>query len=168
MEARNGLEALVHSTDKTLKENGDKVPAAEKAEVESAIAAARGTLEGGDVDAIKAAAETLSQAAMKMGEALYKAQAAEAQASTGGEAGGGGAQPGGGGAGAQGGGAAAPSPTRWWTPTSRKWTRTRRSRVSGAIGADASAICAVNRTTSVLSGGLIHAAVGNRRQRSAH
>src|SRR5215203_5688824 len=42
VEARNGLEALVHSTDKTLKENGDKVPAAEKAEVESAITAARG------------------------------------------------------------------------------------------------------------------------------
>ncbi|CAA9416799.1 MAG: Chaperone protein DnaK, partial [uncultured Phycisphaerae bacterium] len=88
VEARNGLEALVHSTDKTLKENGDKVPAAEKAEVETALAAARSTLEGGDADAIKAAGETLSQAAMKMGEALYKAQAAEAQAAPGGEAGG--------------------------------------------------------------------------------
>ena len=131
VEARNGLEALVHSTDKTLKENGDKVPAAEKAEVESAITAARGSLDGGDVDAIKAATETLSQAAMKMGEALYKAQAAEAQNSTGGEAGGGGAgaQPGGA-AVARRAGRAAPSPTRWWTPTSRKWTRTRRSRVS--------------------------------------
>ena len=96
VEARNGLEALVHSTDKTLKENGDKVPAAEKAEVETALAAARSTLEGGDADAIKAAGETLSQAAMKMGEALYKAQAAEAQAAPGGEAGGPGAQPGGG------------------------------------------------------------------------
>ncbi len=100
VEARNGLEALVHSTEKTLKENGDKVPAAEKAEVESAVSAARGTLEGGDVDAIKAAGERLSQAAMKMGEALYKAQAAEAQASSGG-GGGQGGQPGGG----QGGGA---------------------------------------------------------------
>ena len=111
VEARNGLEALVHSTDKTLKENGDKVPAAEKAEVESAITAARGSLDGGDVDAIKAATETLSQAAMKMGEALYKAQAAEAQNSTGGEAGGGGAgaQPGGGGGGAQGGAGGAKS-----------------------------------------------------------
>ena len=98
VEARNGLEALVHSTDKTLKENGDKVPAAEKAEVESALAAARTTLEGGDADAIKAAGETLSQAAMKMGEALYKAQQAAAEAQpAGGEAGGGGSQPGGGG-----------------------------------------------------------------------
>ena len=41
VEARNGLEALIHSTDKTLKDNGDKVPAAEKAEVEAAIAEAR-------------------------------------------------------------------------------------------------------------------------------
>ena len=106
VEARNGLEALVHSTDKTLKENADKVPAAEKAEVESAMAAARATLEGGDADAIKAAGETLSQAAMKMGEALYKAQAAEAQP-PGGEAQGGGtgggAQSGGPGAGTGGG-----------------------------------------------------------------
>ena len=63
---------------------------------------ARTTLEGGDADAIKAAGEKLSQAAMKMGEALYKAQSAEAQASAPGgadEAGGGGAQ---GGAGGQG------------------------------------------------------------------
>jgi molecular chaperone DnaK len=98
VEARNGLEALVHSTDKTLKENGDKIPAAEKAEVEAAMSEARGTLESGDADAIKAAGEKLSQAAMKMGEALYKAQSAEAQASSppGGEGGPGGAQSGGG------------------------------------------------------------------------
>jgi molecular chaperone DnaK len=96
VEARNGLEALVHSTDKTLKENGDKVPAAEKAEVESALADARSTLESGDADAIKAAGEKLSQAAMKMGEALYKAQSAEAQSSSGGGGDGGGAQSGGG------------------------------------------------------------------------
>jgi molecular chaperone DnaK len=101
VEARNGLEALVHSTEKTLKENGDKVPAAEKAEVESAVSAARGTLEGGDVDAIKAAGERLSQAAMKMGEALYKAQAAEAQASSGGGDGQGGQTGGGQGGGAK-------------------------------------------------------------------
>jgi len=97
VEARNGLEALIHSTDKSLKENEAKVPASEKAEVEAALAEARTTLEGGDTDAIKASGEKLSQAAMKMGEALYKAQAAEAQAAPGGEAGDqpAGAQPGG-------------------------------------------------------------------------
>ncbi len=81
VEARNGLDALIHSTDKTLKENGDKVGAAEKAEVENALVEARGAMEGNDADSIRAAAEKLSQAAMKMGEALYKAQqAAEQQA----------------------------------------------------------------------------------------
>ncbi|MGG5886630.1 molecular chaperone DnaK [Falsiroseomonas sp. HC035] len=80
VEARNGLDALVHSTEKTIRENGDKIPAAEKAEVESAIAAARTAMEGQDLDAIAKANETLSQAAMKMGESLYKAQAAQAEA----------------------------------------------------------------------------------------
>ncbi|MDP3418542.1 molecular chaperone DnaK [Falsiroseomonas sp.] len=79
VEARNGLDALVHSTEKTIRENGDKVPAGEKAEVEAAIAAARTAMEGQDVEAINKANETLSQAAMKMGEALYKAQAAQAE-----------------------------------------------------------------------------------------
>ncbi len=80
VEARNGLDALVHSTEKTIRENGDKVPAGEKAEVEAAISAARTAMEGQDVEAITKANETLSQAAMKMGEALYKAQAAQAEA----------------------------------------------------------------------------------------
>jgi molecular chaperone DnaK len=79
VEARNGLDALVHSTQKTLSENGDKVGAAEKAEVEAAMAEARTAMEGQDADAIKAANDKLSQAAMKMGEALYKAQQAAEQ-----------------------------------------------------------------------------------------
>jgi molecular chaperone DnaK len=90
VEARNQLDALVHSTEKTLKENQDKVPAAEKAEVESALSAARSAIEGQDVDAIRRASERLSQAAMKMGEALYKAQQATPPPA-GGEAAGGGA-----------------------------------------------------------------------------
>jgi molecular chaperone DnaK len=60
VEARNGLDALVHSTDKTLKESGDKVPPAEKLEVESALAAARTAMEGQDADAIREASEKLS------------------------------------------------------------------------------------------------------------
>src|SRR3954464_3170756 len=75
VEARHQLEALIHSTDKTLKESGDKVGAAEKAKVETALAEARTTLEGGGEPAVlRSAGEKLSQAAMKMGEALYKAQ----------------------------------------------------------------------------------------------
>ncbi|WP_318987434.1 molecular chaperone DnaK [Falsiroseomonas ponticola] len=93
VEARNGLDALVHSTEKTLKDNADKVPANEKAEVEAAIAAARTAMEGQDLEAIKAANDSLSQVAMKMGESLYKAQAAAGDAA--GAAGGGQGGPGG-------------------------------------------------------------------------
>ena len=79
VEARNGLDSLIHGTDKTLKENGDKVGPAEKAEAEAALAEARTALEGEDVEAITQATEKLGQASMKLGEAIYKAtQAAEA------------------------------------------------------------------------------------------
>jgi molecular chaperone DnaK len=80
VEARNALDALVHQTDKTLKENGDKVGPAERADVEAALAEARTAMEGQDAEAIRAANEKLSQAAMKMGEALYKAQQSQAEA----------------------------------------------------------------------------------------
>jgi molecular chaperone DnaK len=94
VEARNNLEALVHSTDRTLKENADKIGASEKAEAEAAIASARTALEGGELEAIRSASEALSQAGMKVGEAMYKAQqAAEAEQQQGAQ------QPGGGGPG---------------------------------------------------------------------
>ena len=74
VEARNQLDALVHSTEKTLKDNEGKVPEAEKTAAEQAIAAARTALEGQDVEALRAATEALGQASMKVGEVLYKAQ----------------------------------------------------------------------------------------------
>jgi molecular chaperone DnaK len=77
VESRNQLEAMIHSTEKTLKENAEKVPEAEKTAAEAAIAAARTAQEGDDLDAIKAASEALSMAAMKVGEAIYKATPAE-------------------------------------------------------------------------------------------
>ena len=89
VEARNGLDGLIHSTEKTLKDNAEKLDAAEKAEAETALAAARTALESGDAETIKTAGETLGQAAMKLGESLYKAQQAAEGAA--GEA----AQPGG-------------------------------------------------------------------------
>ncbi|MEO3471020.1 molecular chaperone DnaK [Roseomonas sp. CAU 1739] len=75
VESRNQLEALVHQTERTLKENGDKVPPAEKADVEAAVTEAKAAMERQDVEAMTRANERLGQAAMKMGEALYKAQA---------------------------------------------------------------------------------------------
>ena len=80
VEARNQLDTLVHSTEKTIKENEDKVPEAEKLAAEQAIVAARTVMEGQDTAAIQGATETLSMAAMKIGEAMYKAQAEAAPA----------------------------------------------------------------------------------------
>jgi molecular chaperone DnaK len=80
VETRNQTEAMVNQVEKTLKEAGDGVAAADKGEAEAAIAAARTALEGTDVAAVKAAGERLSQSAMKLGEAMYKAQAEAAAA----------------------------------------------------------------------------------------
>jgi molecular chaperone DnaK len=74
VEARNQTEAMVHQVEKTLKENGDKVPAEAKSEAEAAVAAAKTALEGQDAEALKQANDRLTQVAMKMGEAMYKAQ----------------------------------------------------------------------------------------------
>ncbi len=75
VEARNQLEALVHQTERTLKDSADKIPPAEKSDVEEALTAARAAIEKQEVEAINAASERLGQASMKMGEAIYKASA---------------------------------------------------------------------------------------------
>ena len=80
VEARNGTEAMIHQVEKTLKENGDKVPADAKSEAEAAVTAARGALEGDNADVLKQANDRLTQVAMKMGEAMYKAQSETASA----------------------------------------------------------------------------------------
>src|SRR3954466_3544821 len=78
IDARNQGEAQVHSTDRHLKEFGDKVSPTEKAEIEGALEGLKEALQGEDVEAIKNKTNALSQAAMKLGEAMYKAQQAEA------------------------------------------------------------------------------------------
>jgi molecular chaperone DnaK len=80
IDARNQGEALVHSTDKHLKEFGDKVSPTEKAEIEGALEGLKTALAAEDVEEIKNKTNTLAQAAMKLGEAMYKAQQADAQA----------------------------------------------------------------------------------------
>ena len=75
VEARNQLEALVHQTERTLRDSADKIPPAEKSDVEEALTAARAAIEKQEVEAINAASERLGQASMKMGEAIYKASA---------------------------------------------------------------------------------------------
>jgi len=80
VEARNAAEAMVHQVEKNLKENGAQISAQDKGEAEAAIAAAKSSLEGQDVDTVKQATERLSQVAMRIGEAMYKAQQAGEQA----------------------------------------------------------------------------------------
>ena len=91
VDARNHADALIHTTEKTLTDAGDKVDAADKEAVEKAIAELKEVLDSGDSETIKAKTEALTQAAMKIGEAMYKAQQEET-AAAGGEAGGEGEQ----------------------------------------------------------------------------
>ena len=104
VEARNQAESLIHTTEKTLAEAGDKVAAEDKTAVEAAIAELKTAAEGEDADDIGAKSEALAQISMKIGEALYK-QAAEAEAEAGadspGDDGGGDSESGGGGGAAE-------------------------------------------------------------------
>ncbi|CAA7614106.1 chaperone Hsp70, co-chaperone with DnaJ [Candidatus Terasakiella magnetica] len=92
IEAKNHADGLVHTTEKSLKEFGDKAPAEMKSEIERDIAALKAVMDGDDAEAIKAKTEALMQTSMKLGEAMYKAQEAaggpEAAASGGASAGG--------------------------------------------------------------------------------
>jgi molecular chaperone DnaK len=82
VEVKNQAEALVHSTERMLKDYGDKVPAGDKALVESAVSDLKSALQGEDRDTIKAKTDALAQASMKLGEAMY--QASQGQAAGGG------------------------------------------------------------------------------------
>jgi molecular chaperone DnaK len=98
-EARNEADTMIYSTEKNIKDLGDKVNAADKSKAEEAIADLRRALEEGNVQAIKDKTEVLKQASYKIAEVLYAQQAAQQQ--------GGAQQPGpeaGGGSGPQGGG----------------------------------------------------------------
>src|SRR5712671_3321178 len=77
VEAKNNADALIHTTERTLTESGDKVPQADREAVQQAIQALKDTLGSDDSAQIKAKTEALAQASMKVGEALYKAQQAE-------------------------------------------------------------------------------------------
>ena len=80
VEAKNQAEGLIHTTEKTLKENSDKISSADKDAIEQAITALKGVIDGEDVEAIKSKSDALMQASLKLGEAMYKAQGADAAA----------------------------------------------------------------------------------------
>merc|ERR1711975_162773 len=74
VDARNQADSLVFSTEKSLKEHGDKISAEEKKAIENGIADLKKSLEGEDIEDIKKKTEALVQASMKLGEAIYKSQ----------------------------------------------------------------------------------------------
>ena len=84
-EAKNNADSLVHATERQLEENGDKIDAALKSEIEAAIAEAKTAIESGDTEAMNAKTQTLTEKAMKMGQAIYEKEQAAA-ASPGAEA----------------------------------------------------------------------------------
>ncbi|WP_066797525.1 molecular chaperone DnaK [Sphingomonas soli] len=78
-EAKNNAESLVHTTERQLAENGDKVDEALKGEIQAAIDSTKSAIEGGDADDMQAKSQNLAQVAMKLGQAIYeKQQQAEA------------------------------------------------------------------------------------------
>ena len=72
IEARNHADGLVDSTEKALKEHGDKISAEEKSKIETGINGLKEALKGEDVEAIKKKTGELTEASMKLGEAVYK------------------------------------------------------------------------------------------------
>jgi len=78
--ARNQLDALIHATQKSLKEYGEQLAADEKSAIEAALKEAEEAVKGDDKDAIDAKAEALATAAQKLGEKMYAAEQAKAQA----------------------------------------------------------------------------------------
>lgn len=72
VEAKNQGEALIHTAEKNVEEHKDKVSDEDKTAIETAVAELKTSLEGEDVEAIKAKTEALAQASMKLGEAIYK------------------------------------------------------------------------------------------------
>jgi molecular chaperone DnaK len=71
IEARNHADSMVYSTEKSLREFGDKIDAVEKGNIENKIAELKKLMDGEDAEAIKKATDDLAQAAHKLAEAMY-------------------------------------------------------------------------------------------------
>jgi molecular chaperone DnaK len=82
VDARNNADALIYSTEKSVKELGDKVDAATKSNIETAVESLKKAMEGENTDEIKRLSEALTQASHKLAEAMYQ-QASKSQAQPG-------------------------------------------------------------------------------------
>jgi molecular chaperone DnaK len=77
-ETRNNADSLIHATERQLAENGDKIDADLKSEIETAITEAKAAVESGDLEAMKTKTQALTESAMKMGQAIYEKEQASA------------------------------------------------------------------------------------------
>ena len=84
IEARNEADSLIYATEKSLNDYGEKVTEDDKKNIQQAIEALRGIMDGDDVEAIQAKTEELKQASYKLAEEVYKAQQEQGAASSGG------------------------------------------------------------------------------------
>ena len=75
VETRNQAESLIHSTEKSINEHGDKVDPSTVEAIELAIKALKDQLDIDDAGKIKSGIQNVTEAAMRLGEAIYKAQA---------------------------------------------------------------------------------------------
>ena len=78
VEIRNQADSLIYGTEKNLQEHGDKIPEEEKTNIQEAIDGMKKAMEGDDVEAMKAAMQTLTTASHKLAEEMYKKTSAEA------------------------------------------------------------------------------------------
>ena len=75
VEAKNQAESLIHSTEKSIEEHGDKVDPSTIEAMELSMKALKEVLESDDAEKINAMSQDLTEASMKLGEAIYKAEA---------------------------------------------------------------------------------------------
>jgi molecular chaperone DnaK len=87
VDLKNQADQLVYSTEKTLKEHGDKVPADVRGNIENAVNNLKEAAKGEDADAIKKAIENLGNVSQELGKVLYEEAAKKQAASAGGQAG---------------------------------------------------------------------------------
>lgn len=80
VEVKNQAESLAHTTEKNLKEHGDKLEAADKEAIDTALKTLQENLKGDDAGAVKKSMEELAQKSMKLGEIMYKAEQEKAAA----------------------------------------------------------------------------------------
>ncbi|EJF74538.1 molecular chaperone DnaK [Bartonella alsatica] len=73
VEAKNQAEALIHSTEKSLTEYGDKISAEDKGQIETAMSDLKSALEGTDTEEITAKMQKLAEVSIKLGQAMYEA-----------------------------------------------------------------------------------------------